>query len=236
MGIFVYGPNSEFERALIEAGDLLIINEQGAVEEQPFHDTEGEFQPDAPQQPPNLQGVAEPKPFPAPVGSIDGYCFSNSQCGSATDDWLCAYNNLDPVNRFKNAGAFPNIATWGTFTCQIVTGAAVAIANYAKGGNTCQGRCLLENDNTLIGAKSPSDIATASFDVPLICPCNCTYASYACCLSPDGVVWEGQDQKQSDVMFGPPYTCCNEGTGYFETGRVKLEEEDSTCDWGIRSY
>ena len=69
------------------------------------------------------------------------------------------------------------------------------------------------------------------------CGCNCTYASNACCTSPDGVVHESLlEIQQLTALSG---SCCNQWTGRFEArkeGENQLNPDDGDMQACGRSH
>lgn len=171
-------------------------------------------------------GVLQPK-----CGSS---CSSPSDCGEKGDDCLCAYDEGDEVNNNHAVNGFPSSATFGTFTCQIIAGAAAAFAASIQfDSGVCRSRCLLEANGTLAIPNSTTDsLPIPAVDLsssPLTCICNCTYASRGCCLSTDGIVWEDTSQKAKTILFGPEDTCCDHKTGNWTKINGPASSTDPAC-------
>ena len=161
-------------------------------------------------------------------------CSSPADCGDEGDDCLCAYDESNEANKNHAANGFPASATFGTFACQIIAGAAAAFAAAIQlDSNVCRGRCLLEANGTLAIPNSTLDslpIPAADLSSsPMTCICNCTYASRGCCLSTDGIVWEDASQKANTILFGPENTCCDHETGNWTRINGPPNPADPAC-------
>ena len=136
-----------------------------------------------------------------------GSCSEASDC-SLDDDCLCA-----------SAKGIPLSSTWGTFACTFVPNAAAVVAAAVQYGSNCRDRCLLDANGTLEIAATIDTVDTNPTVPDLVCPCNCTYVSYACCLSPTGIVLEDLGEKIETTIQPPNGTvCCDGRTGGWAVG------------------
>ena len=140
-------------------------------------------------------------------------CNQQSDC-SIDDDCICASNKGIPLS-----------ATWGTFSCMHSFSSA------------CRGRCLVEGNGTLeipAAALAAPDNTSSTFNFSATaCPCNCTYVSAACCLSPTGMVFEDPVLKINTTVQAPNGSvCCDHQTGKWANATVLRDEpqSDPSCE------
>ena len=159
-------------------------------------------------------------PGASSTSNCGGPCAQFASCG---DGCQCSHESSGASGQDTSYG-LPGIATYGTFTCHAIAASAVmAMKPPSNLLSECKGRCLLEANGTIAMANSSGDfptIANSYISSPLACPCNCTYASYGCCLSPKGLVFEESSKKAQTVIQGPPNQCCDQTTGNWTNGVV----------------
>ena len=163
------------------------------------------------------QSSSKPPPAAHTRHQCGGSCISPTDC-SASENCLCASDKGIPLS-----------STWGTFTCTFVANAVAAVAAATRQGTNCRGRCLLSANGTLAigeGITGPNPRPGLG---DLVCPCNCTYASEACCLSTTKLVFEDEGLKAKTTLQPPNSTmCCDTGTGKFRVDDVNKSRGSRT--------
>ena len=134
-------------------------------------------------------------------------CFASTDCDVA-NGFICALN----------ASVLVDSTAPSAFSC-IPT--REGIPSYGTSAKQCRKRCLSDSHNTTtsnisLGLVAPSSMvgdASARTLIPaeLVCPCNCTYISHACCLSQTKIVGVDMSQKVN-ISVQPP-----NGTAYCNT-------------------
>lgn len=179
-------------------------------------------------------GAASP---PARLGSQSGPCAHYKDC-DYRNGYTCAATK-------KARDSFPVDASWGTFSCTLVSNVAsgvvaAAAAYVALGSAVCRDRCLLDtngtiniiaNTSTTTGPAEPDSAMTAPI---LVTPCNCTYASPACAFAAatDGLVFEDPSAKVNTVIRPANSTlCCDASTGLWREDTVQRDAppKDEMC-------
>lgn len=145
------------------------------------------------------------------------------------------------------------IPAQGPYSCSYMPGLAAAAITYVKLGSACRGRCLLTTNGTLeiaatldnttftsahfnTTAMDPATPSSESLTPTLLdytCPCNCTYVSKACCLSPTGLVYEDPVMRiDADVQAPNGSVCCDRQTGNWTRATVARDRAslDPACD------
>ena len=227
IGIFVHGPNAKFEEFL-NAHYACVTDVDGNAECDPI-DVSYPL-PQRHKRPADGEAGSSPNTKP---GGLSHSCNSPDDC-SLMDDYVCASDRGIPLS-----------PTWGTFVCTYVPGIAAAAAAAIKLGSDCRGRCLLDangtfevtatsnnatfssaNLNTTTTDPTTFDTTTYNSTVPdLVCPCNCTYVSKACCLSPAGKVYEDLAMRIDTVVQAPNGSvCCDHQTGNWTNATVTRDE------------
>ena len=162
-------------------------------------------------------------------------CIRQADCDNKNNCICASPENTPPID-----------ATWGRYTCQFVPNAAAAITAAASVIKTsqCRGRCLLGVNGTFeipsnttaepIAAPAPfiTNQLAGILEESKVCPCNCTYVSHACCLSPDGIVFEDRGQKVHTAIQPPNGTvCCDGATGNWTQAPVQRDTppKDPMC-------
>lgn len=165
-------------------------------------------------------GAASP---PARLGGRSGPCAHYKDC-DYRNGYTCAATK-------KATDGFPVDASWGTFTCTLVSNVASGVvagaaAYVALGSTVCHGRCLLDTNGTINILANTSSSSTESDSAPiLVTPCNCTYASPACTFATDGLVYEDSTAKLNTVIRPANSTlCCDASTGEWRTSSVERNE------------
>lgn len=88
---------------------------------------------------------------------------------------------------------------------------AVAALNFIT---NCRGRCLIDGNDTVEIAATPTNTSSTADLAGMTCPCNCTYVSEACCLSTTGIVFEDPIKKINTTLQAPNSSvCCDHQTG-----------------------
>lgn len=226
IGIFVHGPNSKFEDFL-NAHYACVTDQEGNAECEP--DNVEYPLPQRHKRP--ATGEASDPPNTKVCG-LSQSCNSPSDC-SLANECVCASDKGIPLS-----------ATWGTFLCTHVPGIAAVAAAAVQLSNDCRGRCLLNSNGTLEVAATPDNatftsttvnmtvVDSTTFDsttfnpstTDLSCPCNCTYVSKACCLSPTGLVYEDPVMRTDTVVQAPDSSvCCDHQTGNWSKTAVTRE-------------
>ena len=192
MGVYVYGPFSEYAKFVatkyrceaVATGEATgsAICEPEAPDTKRQRIGSGDVST-------GIGTSSEAAPQSATAGNI---CLKASDCDTA-NDYICATD--------KDIVADPS---WGHFTCQYFPSAGsiiAAVATSVKIGS-CRGRCLMGTDGTVEVPASDKasdyimpvvpapNTLPSSTEASLTCPCNCTYVSRACCMSSDGIVVE----------------------------------------------
>ena len=152
-------------------------------------------------------------------------CSHPQDCGGSDDDCLCTWDQRDQANqaRADNAwpGRFPDVASWGVFAC-------LSAVNMQ-----CRGRCLLNADGSAADRNDsgviPHPASTYTLAPPVVCPCNCTYASEGCCLSSTGIVFERPEQRVNTVIQGPEGKCCDHVTGKWIVNQGVVRDSDNAA-------
>ena len=158
-------------------------------------------------------------------------CAHQDHCGSRAEGCFCAGNFSDTTSRNHAINGFPVSATWGSMMCQSAATLAALSTLYQVVVPVSRRRFILETNGTLAIASGktipgandsvasdgglellPDDL-TQYPSTLLFCPCNCTYVSYACCLSLNGLVYEDASAKANLTLSGPPGQCCDSTTG-----------------------
>lgn len=219
MGVYVYGPLSEYAKFL-KIKYACEIDAEGSAQ----CDSDA---PDPKRQKTGPGDVASgagtsstAQSAPVPEG---GTCYKPSDCDAA-NDFICATDKDVPLDT----------TSWGTFTCRYFPNAGsiiAAVATTIKVGS-CRGRCLLGAGGTVeipvndtVPIAPPAKTLSHSLEASLSCPCNCTYVSRACCLSGDGMVAEDATQEIVTTQLPPNGSvCCDSATGIWAAAGVVSDE------------
>ena len=170
------------------------------------------------QHPKPPDGVAHPESPPPQCGNA---CASDYDCGEPGDDCLCAPDPNSSLYKQLATSDIPVSASWGSMICQSFAEAVAASMVYSMTRPQARRRLMLEvNGSLAVTDDKPSgaqmDPSKADLG-PLICPCNCTYVSPACCLSSNLTVYEDVSEKANLILFGKNGTCCDHVTGNWTT-------------------
>ncbi|KAI4237333.1 MAG: hypothetical protein LQ349_001917, partial [Xanthoria aureola] len=220
MGVYVYGPLSEYARFL-------------AIKTHCETDAEGSAQCDSDAPDPKKQktgpgdvssgGAGTSSTAQSAPVAAGAACYKPSDCDAA-NNYICATDKSIPGDS----------TSWGTFTCRYFPNAAsivAAVATTVRVG-ACRGRCLLGAQGTLEipindtvpVIAAPANTLSHSIEASLSCPCNCTYVSHACCLSGDGIVAEDASQEIVTTQLPPNgSTCCDGETGKWAATKVEVD-------------
>lgn len=174
----------------------------------------------------------------SPPARLDG---QSGPCAHYKD---CDYRNGYTCAATKKAtDGFPVDASWGTFSCTLVSNVAsgvvaAAAAYVALGSAVCHGRCILDTNGTIniLAHNTTSTDPDPAMTAPvLVTPCNCTYASPACAFAAatDGLVFEDPGAKVNTVIRPANSTlCCDASTGLWRTSAVQRDApltKDAMC-------
>ena len=208
MGVYVYGRRSRYQDFLNIKYTCETVAEGNTV-------CESNYEPDPKRRKTDPSSTAESAPQPPQCGAS---CLNNAECDVA-NGCVCDTDFTSP----------PTDPSYGMSKCRYRPNASTLIAAAAsliKIGS-CRGRCLMGADGTLqlpVDDTVPIAAPAANIDPlypgsppgtlepSLTCPCNCTYVSHACCLSPDGIVKEDPTQKIQTSLKVPNNTVCCDGT------------------------
>ena len=151
--------------------------------------------------------------------SVPGYhqtedaCFTSTDCAVA-EGFVCALNESALVD-----GTTPS-----TFSC-------VPTRQWTPYAQQCRKRCLFDSNNkttsnNTLQLSAPSSLVGNESAPPLIpkemvCLCNCTYISHACCLSQTNIVWKDTSQRVNVSVQAPNGTAyCNTTTGLWASAGI----------------
>lgn len=146
----------------------------------------------------------------------DDACFTSTDCAVA-QGFVCALNESALVD-----GTTPS-----TFSCVPTRQGAP----YGTSAQQCRKRCLFDSynittSNTTLELAAPSFLVgneSAPVLIPkeMVCPCNCTYISHACCLSRTNTVWTDMSQRVNVSVQAPNGTAyCNTTTGLWASAGI----------------
>ena len=228
LGVFLYGPNSDFERFLTSAR-IGTLNSQGAIDFTTVtvpQEPEGYSSPDT-------SGGQKP-PTTKPAGSCKASCAHWTDC-SAEDDCVCKPDLDDPNNIIRGTG-FPGwsgttLASFGTFKCHPKSDLKESYRGYAAQVSVGHGRHLLEVTGNATGGNATVGNTWEKATSPILlgpCPCNCTYVSDSCCTSDTRIVYEETALQMPTVLLGEAGQCCNKQTGNWTSGPTQ-SSSDPTC-------
>ena len=152
--------------------------------------------------------------------AASGYAQTDHACSATTD--------CDVANGFVcalNASVLVNSVNPSAFSCVPTRQGA---SSYGATAQQCRKRCLFDSNNTTtsnstlemvapllagVNASSPTLLSAE-----MVCPCNCTYISHACCLSRTNMVWADTSQQVNISVKAPNGTAyCNTSTGLWDS-------------------